>query len=142
GTNLPGTLVAERVNQGFTGDPSFVINLTSSVGLGGGTYWVTVQANQNFTPAGQWGWTDRTVQSNQGAAWQNPGGGFGICPSWGRRATTCNIDPGVPDQVYRLRGTTGPPPPPPPPGPPPPPPPPPPGAFYTITTQTGQPIIP
>ena len=30
-----------------------------------------------FNPNGEWGWTDRTVQSNNPAAWQNPGGGFG-----------------------------------------------------------------
>ena len=54
---------------------------------------------------GQWGWTDRTVQSNGSAAWQNPGGGFGVCPLGSK--TTCIIDPGVPDQVYRLNGTIG-----------------------------------
>ena len=52
---------------------------------------------------------DRTVQANSPAAWQNPGGGFGICPTWGYRGDPagCNIDPGVPDQVFRLVGTTG-----------------------------------
>ena len=102
---LPGTLVAARAAQAYTGaGGDAVITINPAVSLGAGTHWVSVQANQNFTPAGQWGWIDRTVQSNEGAAWQNPNGGFGVCPTWGRRATTCNIDPPAPDQVYRLRG--------------------------------------
>ena len=47
------------------------------------------------------------MQSNQAAAWENPGGGFGVCTTWGRRSDDCGIDFGVPDQVYRLNGTMG-----------------------------------
>ncbi len=39
-----------------------------------------IQANMDFATQGEWGWTDRTVQSNSPAQWQNPGGGFGLCP--------------------------------------------------------------
>src|SRR5256885_244321 len=53
------------------------------------TYWVSVRANMSFAAGGQWGWDDRTVQDNSEAAWQNPGGGFGVCPSWGHRGTEC-----------------------------------------------------
>src|SRR5262249_16771283 len=42
--------------------------------------------------------------SNQGAAWQNPGGGFGACPTWTRKPT-CIPSTGGPDQVFRLNGT-------------------------------------
>jgi hypothetical protein len=59
-----------------------------------------------FSPNGEWGWTDRTVLSNSPAAWQNPGGGFGICPTWTVK-TVCIPTAGGPDQVYRLNGTTG-----------------------------------
>ena len=60
-------------------------------------------------PTGQWGWTDRTVSANSGAAWRNPGGGFGApaCIAWGRRPTTCGIDAPAPDQVFRLLGNIG-----------------------------------
>ena len=35
-----------------------------------------------------------------GAAWQNPGGGFGAnCPTWGRK-TTCRPTQNGPDQLY------------------------------------------
>jgi hypothetical protein len=86
------------------GLPSLVIDLPGTCDLNSGTYWVSVQVNMNFNPAGQWGWTDRTVTSNSPAAWQNPGGGFGVCPTWGARAATCGIDPTAPDQCYSLGG--------------------------------------
>jgi hypothetical protein len=108
---LPGTNVYTATNQTFTtaDNLNFVINLAVPAVLSEGTYWVSVQANMDFAVGGQWGWTDRTVQNNSPAAWQNPGGGFGICLTWGYRGDPagCNIDPGVPDQVYRLIGTTG-----------------------------------
>src|SRR5204862_6667921 len=81
--------------------------LSPAAVLSAGTYWIEIQANMTLSVGGQWGWTDRTVQYNQCAAWQNPGGGFGVCLTWGRRNTDCGIDPGVPDQVYRINGTTG-----------------------------------
>src|SRR5436190_11699626 len=64
-----------------------------------------MQGNMTFSPNGEWGWTDRTVQSNSPAAWQNPGGGFGMCPTWTVK-TICIPTAGGPDQVYRLNGTT------------------------------------
>jgi hypothetical protein len=118
-SGLPGANIATRTDLSMTDTGgSFVIPIPSAVVLGQGTYWVSVQANMDFTTGGQWGYTDRTLQSNSAAAWQNPGGGFGTaCTSWGARGSTCGIDPGVPDQVFRLSGTTGGPPPPPPPPP-------------------------
>jgi subtilisin family serine protease len=104
--SLPGSLVFNQLSSGYTGSAGdFVITLNPPAVLPAGTYWLSVQANQNFTPNGQWGWTDRTVTSNNGAAWRNPGGGFGTaCTSWGRRGATCGIDPSAPDQVFRLWG--------------------------------------
>src|SRR5207253_2906051 len=108
---LPGTQVYAAMNQPYTSSNNidFVINLSTAAVLSPGTYWVSVQARLDFNVGGQWYWQDRTVQSNNGAAWENPGGGFGICTTWGRRGDPagCNIDPGVPDQVYRLAGTIG-----------------------------------
>ena len=106
---LPGTLLQSRPNMAFTNGPSFSIPLSPVVSLGTGTYWVSVQANQTYNTTGQWGWRDRTVTSNAGAAWRNPNGGFQppLCTSWGRRSTTCNFDASSPDQAYRLLGTTG-----------------------------------
>ena len=84
GSNRPGSLIAARPNQAFTNGPSFSIPLATEVSLGPGTYWLSVQANQNLIPSGQWGWKNRTVQSNMDASWQNPGNGFGTgCTAWG-----------------------------------------------------------
>ncbi|HEY4638360.1 MAG TPA: hypothetical protein VIG87_00460, partial [Candidatus Udaeobacter sp.] len=83
---LPGMQVYSAMNQPFSVSGStFTVNLPSVAVLTAGTYWVEVQANMMFIPNGAWTWTDRTVQSNQGAAWQNPGGGVGACATWARK---------------------------------------------------------
>ena len=51
--------------------------------LRAGHYWVSVQVNMDFSAGGQWGWDASTVAHGKFPdQWQNPGGGFGICPSW------------------------------------------------------------
>jgi hypothetical protein len=104
---LPGTPVYTATAQTYTGGPTdFVVNLaTPAVLAGGQTYWVSVQAVMSFTQGGEWGWQDRSVTSNSPSAWRNPGGGFGVCPSWGVK-TVC-IPGSGPDAVYRLVGTVG-----------------------------------
>ena len=85
---LPGTNVYTATGQSYTtsggdcitGTCTFSITLTAPAVLAPGTYWVSVQTRMDLAVGGQWGWTDRTVQSNNPAAWQNPGGGFGVCP--------------------------------------------------------------
>jgi hypothetical protein len=106
---LPGTNVytglAQSYSDGGTGT-DFVITLSPAAVLTEGTYWVSVQARQDFGTAGQWFWNDRSVQSGNAAAWQNPGGGFGTtCSTWGVR-TTC-LGFGAPDNMFRLAGTIG-----------------------------------
>src|SRR6476660_1805557 len=104
---LPGAQVYSAMNQPFSVvGTTFSVALPSMATLTQGTYWVEIQANMTFLPNGAWIWRDRTVQSNQGAAWQNPGGGFGTCPTWTLK-TTCIPITGGPDQVFRLNGTTG-----------------------------------
>ena len=102
--NLPGTLVASFLNRSYTGTPpDFVINWTP-FSLPSGTYWVSVQARQDFNTNGQWFWHNRTVQSNAGAAWQNPGDGYGTgCTTWNRK-NACMPDQVWPDQVFRILG--------------------------------------
>ena len=96
---FPGAAVSTQPAVPYTQVGStFIMFLTSNVVLVQGTYWVSVQANMNFTPFGEWGWTDRTVTSNSAAVWQNPGGGFGTpCTAYGRRGASCGIDPTAPD---------------------------------------------
>ena len=106
--DLPGILVASRLESPYTGSNDFVITLTEPVTLPEGHYWVSVQARQDITQAGFWLWHNRTVQANSGAAWQNPGNGFGTgCVVWIRRVTCAVLQQTAPDQVFRLIGTAG-----------------------------------
>ncbi len=102
---LPGALVASRLAQPFTGTlGDAAITLTPPVALTAGTYWVAVQAREDFVPSGQWFWGNRTPQANSPAAWENPAGGFGFgCTTWGVRST-CVGSAGA-DQLFRLNGT-------------------------------------
>src|SRR6266850_7899249 len=104
---LPGSAECTYTNIPFGGlGANFNITLPVACLLSAGTHWVSVQANMNFTPNGQWGWTDRSPQSNSGAAWRNPGGGFAqptCTPNYGRR-TTCVGDPTAPDQIFQILG--------------------------------------
>jgi hypothetical protein len=94
--NIPGGLIVSFLDRPYTGTPpDFTINLPSPFCLGPGTYWVSVQARQDFNPNGQWFWHNRTVQSDAGATWQNPGNGYGTsCITWNRK-NAC-----MPDQVW------------------------------------------
>jgi hypothetical protein len=106
--DLPGTLLASRLENPYTGSSDFVITLTEPVILPEGHYWVSVQARQDITQAGFWLWHNRTIQANAGAAWQNPGNGFGTgCVSWIRKITCAALGETAPDQVFRLVGTSG-----------------------------------
>ena len=101
--HLPGELIFALLNQPYTGTPpDFTIPLTAGV-FDPGTYWISVQAVQDFNPNGQWFWRNRTVQSNSGAAWQNPGDGYGTgCVTWNRK-NACMPDQTSPDQVFSVR---------------------------------------
>src|SRR5947208_13370076 len=103
--NLPGGLIAAYLNLSYTGTPpDFTINLPHPIPVPPGTNWISVQARQDFKPNGQWFWHNRTVQSNAGAAWQNPGNGYGTgCTSWNRK-NACLPDQVWPDQVFQILG--------------------------------------
>ena len=84
---------------------NFAILLPTNLVLTAGTYWVSVQANIDFNPFGEWAWGDRTAASNSPAVWQNPGGGFATsCTTYGRRGVSCGIDPTAPDQLFQILG--------------------------------------
>src|SRR5664279_3213534 len=101
--------VYTATNQAYTNTTgNFVIPLTVPAVLSAGTYWVSVQANMTFSVGGEWGWTDRTIQSNSPAALRNPGGGFACSGGTGWIVkTSCNPTAGGPDQVFRILGSVG-----------------------------------
>ena len=108
-SGLPGTQVYSALNVVPTTDVggSLTIPLMTPAALAAGHYWVSVQANMDFPVGGQWGWTERTVQSNNASAWRNPGGGFGTpCTDWSLRVATCVVG-SDPDLGFRLSGTEG-----------------------------------
>lgn len=110
--NLPGSLIAAFMDLPYVGTPpDFIICLPYPFGIGPGTYWVSVQARQDFNPNGQWFWHNRSVQSSAGATWQNPGDGYGTgCIAWSPKST-CMAGQVWPDQVFQILGfREGPPP--------------------------------
>jgi len=107
---LPGpTVVATYANVAtFALAPNFNITLPSAASLPAGTYWVSVQANMNFSPNGQWFWSNFGA-ANIGSqyAWRNPGSGFGTpCVNFGAGSTSCGVGGGVNrNNVFDIIGT-------------------------------------
>ncbi|HEY3202169.1 MAG TPA: proprotein convertase P-domain-containing protein [Thermoanaerobaculia bacterium] len=103
---LPGGVLCDYLNLVPTDTSgSFSITFPSPCVLGPGAYWVAVQARMDFGSGGQWGWTDRTVQSNNPSVWRNPADGFGTgCTNFTTK-TTCIPGAGGPDFVFRLFGS-------------------------------------
>jgi hypothetical protein len=99
----PGKLVKEIDGATYTdnGIGSFAVQ-TGKVKLKQGKYWVSVQADMNFSGgAGEWGWEVNTVQTGNPAMWQNPGGGFAVCPTWDTLQTCLGFGP---DLMFALKG--------------------------------------
>ena len=72
-----------------------------------GRYWVTVQANLDFTGGNDWWWEDHAPQFGQPAAFKQPGDGFGDgCTSFATRFSggCYPMSEGTPDQSFRLSG--------------------------------------
>lgn len=100
---LPGTVVSTQVAADAGGGltPDYVLPLATPTVLGPGHYWVSAQAV--FTAVGSWSWLERSVQANDGAAWANPGGGFGgTCTAFARLTSCGAVNP---DLLFRLEGT-------------------------------------
>ena len=104
---LPGTLVAERLAQTYSGQGGDVqVGVSPAVVLPPGHYWVSLQSvESDFSTA--WYWQDRALQAGDPAAWRNPPGGFTArCPTWTERRDCSRSYPANADHVWRLRGTS------------------------------------
>jgi N-acetylneuraminic acid mutarotase len=106
--NLPDTEVYSTNNGTYTTNGiDFVITIPPAI-LTSGTYWVLVQGNGSNNPFNSWFWQGRSVQSNDTAAWQQPGNAYGRnCLAWQRKPICFSEIPNDFDQVFRLVGTTG-----------------------------------
>jgi hypothetical protein len=105
---LPGKLLAEVDDlKGEDNLGSFSIDLgKKSIKLVHGKYWLSVVANLGgIGNGGQWGWETNAVQNGKyPAAWQNEGGGFGVCPTWGVMQNCIGSYGEGPDFMFELRG--------------------------------------
>jgi hypothetical protein len=105
---VPGTVVGTPQTLNCTDSSgSFACKLPTPVKLRGGTkgktYWLGVQANMNFGSYGEWYWTlNTTIHGNQGE-WENPGGGFGVCPTWGTNQSCLGY---TGDYAFDLKGVS------------------------------------
>lgn len=99
----PGKTVAEVDNITPTDNGgSFSID-TGGIKLKAGSYWVSVQANMNFTGGeGEWGWeTSATLHGNP--AMFRSAGGFG-CTNWDTLVNCIGSYGQGPDFMFELKG--------------------------------------
>jgi hypothetical protein len=105
---MPGTPVRNGTFKNLKGvdnDGNFVITLPGKgLELNAGKYWTSVIANMELAQLGQWGWEVNAKRHGKQAMWQNPDGGFAICPTWGT-IENCQNSPG-PDFMFALGGTS------------------------------------
>jgi hypothetical protein len=83
----PGKTISTQTVKGKDASGVFTIKLKKAVKLGAGSYFVGVQANTNS--AAPWYWVYDATASGGVDQWENPGGGYGVCPTWGP-VTTCS----------------------------------------------------
>jgi hypothetical protein len=107
---LPGAVVADHTGLAGAdnGTGSFNIKgakakLKGGTKKKGTTYWVSVQANMDFSTGGEWGWENQTTVVGNPAAWENPGGGFGVGCTTYTTETTC-IPDGQGDHMFTIKG--------------------------------------
>jgi len=103
---LPGALVpgCNYVNVPATADGlgNVTVPLSPPCALVPGPYWVSAQARLDFGTGGQWYWNGVTPPAGVSGVWQNPGGGFGVCPTW---TPTPTCIPGADaNQAFALSG--------------------------------------
>ena len=78
------------------------VDLPQTVGLGGGTYWVSVQPEMDYVSDGQWFWFSNADQIGSEFHWRNPGDGYGSgCTDWDT-STSCGF--ANPDLSFQLFG--------------------------------------
>jgi len=103
---LPGKLVAKYDEIGIAEDRfgPLVVQLPEWLKLKPGRYWMSVQANLDFSVEGEWGWETASIILDNPAVFQNPGDGFMTgCTTWAP-LRTCISDFEAGDLLFALRG--------------------------------------
>lgn len=79
----PGSVLAEYDNLAYkdsTGLGSLSVKIPKTKTKKGG--WISFVVNMDFAVGGEWGWEVSSTQPGNPDVWENPGGGFGVCPTW------------------------------------------------------------
>lgn len=101
----PGHLIASYDVVGDDSQGDFVIAPAKVPRMKPGRYWISVQTNQTFNGAGEWGWRISDAVVNKPAVWRNPGDGFGTgCVDWGREKTCLGSALAMGDHLFSLAG--------------------------------------
>lgn len=80
----PGAVVAEYDNLSYTDSGGGSLGTTiPNTTLKKGRYFLSFVANMTLSSEGQWGWELTSNQIGNIDQWQNEGGEFGVCPTWG-----------------------------------------------------------
>jgi hypothetical protein len=104
---LPGGVISNQQSLVGVDDGvgNFKIKLTTAVGLKARTYWVSVQANLDFSAGGLWNWYTNNTKRGNAAAWRQKGDGFGSgCTKWKRLLACIQAGEG-PDFAFALSGS-------------------------------------
>jgi hypothetical protein len=104
---LPGAVQATvgPIAGTLSGSGTYTVKFPTAVLLAkGATYWASMFCTMNYSAGGEWGWSDTTVLHNNTAKWENPNGGFGVCPTWADMDGCVGIS-GEPDLQYALAGS-------------------------------------
>ncbi len=115
-SSLPETLIYQEVVSGTAlsrpaVEPgNFVMTMTMPPRLANGTYWVSVQANIDFSQTGRtWLWGENPTQFFSESAWKNPLNGYGKgCINWAPRVTVCKYPSATDDKdlAFKVEGDT------------------------------------
>ena len=87
----PGAVIKSKTAK-VTADSAGTLGLKISkktLKAPAGHSWLGVQVIMDFGTSGQWYWNVAADGAGKTAMWENPNGGFGICPTW-QPITTCN----------------------------------------------------
>jgi hypothetical protein len=101
----PGKMIAQFtvVPPWYNGDGSLPLDLGGSVTLKPGHYWLSIQANQDFEPNGEWWWASMDNAVGAPAMWRNPGDGFQTgCTDWAVENICVPLEQG--DHIFALKG--------------------------------------
>jgi hypothetical protein len=101
----PGSVYDEQDNLAYVDSQhngTFSINISPVLFDDGIRYWVSVVANMPLDAGGQWFWELSGQTYGLPSMWENPGGGFRVCPTWGTTLSCLGVGN---DYMFQLSGT-------------------------------------